>query len=157
MTSTQPSYEGTLPSFPDRALEVFLSIMLDLKTVHLQEMDALNKKDMKAFMDLQSRKILLARDYEVGAKEIIVRTDNIKQASKPLRDLVIKEQMELQRVSEQTERVLQRMTTAVKRVNNRLIDAARHAVKQDKINYDHKGSIDSTSQRMTATAINESF
>ena len=40
-------------------------------------------------MDLQSRKILLARDYEMGAKEIVLRSDNMKQADRKLRDLVL--------------------------------------------------------------------
>lgn len=155
MTSASAAPEGNLPSYPDRALEVFLSILLDLKHIHVQELDTLRNHDTKGFMDLQPRKILLARDYEIGAKEIMVRTESMKKADKALRDLVVKEQMELETLAHETERAINIMTLAVKRVNQRLIDAARHAMKQDKPNYDYKGTLNTPLKNTNATAFNE--
>ena len=159
MTQPQAPHHDTagnfLPADADRALEVLLSLLLDLKNVQLQELEALKAQDMNAFMNLQPQKVRVARDYEIGVKEIMVRADMMKKASKPLRELVMKQQEEMTIIANKAERALLNASQAVRRVNERLMKAARAAVKIEKVNYDNKGSMGPSPRRATATAISE--
>jgi hypothetical protein len=144
----------TMP--PEKILISLLSLIKDLKTVYAQEVIAIKGGDTKSFLSLQPRKELLSRDYELRVKEIQARSAAVKLVDPALRNQIAVEQAELAVLAEQSMTLAHRMAKSLRRLHERLIEAARHAVQQDKIQYGAAGIMaESVAAKPIATAINE--
>ncbi len=154
-----PTAEPALSaSSPEKVLSSLLALMSDLKHVYLQEVDAIRAGDTKKFLSLQPDKEVLSRDYEYRVREVQARSAAIKLADHSLRTRVAVEQAELAVIADQAMSLASKMAESMRRLHERLIDAARHAVQQEKIQYGSAGVLtESAGAKPLATAINESF
>ncbi len=152
---TPPPSEATLLSgSPEKALLSMLDVINKLKEIYSSESAAVKSRNIDGFLSLQPSKEIYTRDYELLVKEIKARSAAIKKTDRHLRDRVISEQHELTHLAEESISWCLRMTESLKRVQERLIDAARQAVQGDKQNYSASGAIDDGG-RPAATAFNE--
>ncbi len=143
---------------PEKLLNGLLVLMRDLKHVYLQEVTALRAGDTRQFLALQPDKEILSRDYEHRVREVQARAAAIKQADQALRGRVAVEQAELAVIADQAMNLSAKMAESMRRLHERLIDAARHAVQKEKIQYGSAGVLtDSAAAKPVATAINEAF
>ena len=141
---------------PEKVLASLLALIKDLKNIYAQEVSAIKRGDTKAFLSFQPRKELLSRDYELRVKEVQARSAAIKMVDPALRNRIAMEQAELAILAEQSMTLAHRMAKSMQRLHERLIEAARHAVQQDKIQYGSAGIMaESGSAKPIATAINE--
>lgn len=159
MTQATITPDATLTSTPpEKVLNGLLTLMRDLKHVYLQEVDAIRSGDTKKFLSLQPDKEVLSRDYEFRVREVQARSAAIKQVDHALRTKVAVEQAELSILADQAMSLASKMAESMRRLHERLIDAARHSVQQEKIQYGSAGVLtDSAGAKPLATAINESF
>lgn len=133
-------------------------LIVKLKDVYSYEILAMQHRDSQTFMDIQPTKELLSREYEVRAREIQARSSSIKQADPALRAKLIVAQEELDVLATESETLSLQMAEAARRLHERLIDAARYAIKQEKIRYGSGGVMtDAVASRPVATAINEAI
>lgn len=152
---TPPPSEATLLSgSPEKAMATMLGIMLGLKELYMKETDAIKKHDVNRFLNLQPAKEAYTRDYEILVREIQARSLSIKSMDTPLRDRLIAEQKELTVLAEESMGWSLRMAESLRRVQERLVIAAREALKKDKTSYSASGHIGDTG-RPTATAFNQ--
>ena len=133
-------------------------LIIKLKDVYSYVILAMQHRDTQTFLNLQPTKELLSREYEVRAREIQARTTSIKLADPALRAKVIVAQEELDTLATESETLSLRMAEVARRLHERLIDAARYAIKQEKIRYGSGGMMaEAAAGRPIATAINEAI
>ena len=154
---TPPPSEATLLSgSPEKAMATMLGVMMGLKDLYRKEMDAMQSRDMEKFLTLQPVKEVYTRDYEMLAKEIQARSAAIKSMDSPLRARLIAEQGELSLLADQSMSWCLRMADSLRRVQDRLITAARLAMHSEKTSYGANGGMDG-SGRAVATAFNQAY
>lgn len=145
-------------STPEQILTIMLGLMQKLKAVYSAEVDAIIKNDTQSFIALQPDKMALSRDYELRVKEIAARAAAIKASDPILRQKVIAEQTELEILADRSQRAALRMAEGIRHLQERLIDAARHSITQEKIQYTHRGAMSGADiGKPVATAINEAI
>jgi hypothetical protein len=113
-------------------------------------------RNVDKFLSLQPVKEAYTRDYELLVKELQARSSTIKKMSSPLRDRIIAEQAELAVLAEQSMEWSLRMAESLKRVQERLIQAARESLQQDLPTYGAQGSFEDAG-RPVATAFNSAY
>ena len=89
-------------------------------------------------------------------KELQARSSTIKKMDTPLRERLVAEQHELAALAEESMSWSLRMADALRRVQERLINAARETLKNDAPNYGAAGKIQA-SNTPVATAFNEAY
>lgn len=143
---------------PEYVLTSLLGLMGSLKSIYTEEIDAMKRNDTKTFMELQPDKQALTRDYEMRVKEIQARAAAIKESDPILRQKVIAEQTELEILADRSQQAALRMAEGIRRLQERLMFAAREAIAQEKIQYTHRGSLHGADiGKPIATAINEAI
>ena len=158
MTTITADASFSTTTAPEILLKGLLALMQDLKTVYQNEVDAMAKNDTQKFMSLQSSKIALSNDYEIRVKEVQARSAAIKQADPFLRQMIVAEQTELSALAEKSQSGALRMAESIKRLQERLVAAARQAVAHDKLQYGKTGQMKAGDQsRPVATSVNGDF
>ena len=158
MTSPSlPSNSHLLNGTPDQMLTEMLSLMLTLKKIYEAEHQAMNARRLKDFVSLQADKDLATRNFELGVKAVRAKGENIRSASPALREQLVNLQVELDVLAEQSMNWSIRMVESVRRMQTRLIGAARASVEKDKPLYNPRGSLNDMGTRAQATAINQSY
>lgn len=149
-----PSEANLMSGSPEKAMATMLGVMLGLKDIYHKESEAMKKRDIKRFMNLQATKEVYTRDYEMLVRELQARSPTIKKMDTPLRARLLAEQKELAALAEESMSWSLRMADSLKRVQERLINAARQAMQSEKSSYGSNGVIDA-SGKPSATAFNE--
>lgn len=141
---------------PHTLLQAMLDLILRLKVVYRDEIAAMETRNAPAFLALQPDKELLSREYGIRVREIQARGEKIKDADPALRARLIVEQEDLNALAIKSEDLALRMAEVMRRLHERLIDAARYALKQEKLTYAESGLLsESPTSRPIATAINQ--
>jgi hypothetical protein len=143
-------------SSPDKLLSEVYGLIENLKDIYAKESAAMQARDIHEFLKLQPSKDLYTRDYELRVKEIKARSASMKNADPALRKKVIDAQIDMAILAENSMIFSLRMAESMKRVQHRLIDAARFALQQESTAYGASGSLDS-GNKLPATALNESI
>jgi hypothetical protein len=154
---TNASSSLLLNGSPDDMLSEILALMLTLRRIYEAEHLAMNTRRLKDFVALQSEKEIATRNFEIGLKAVKAKGDTIKSASPALRETLILLQTDLDYLAEQSMKWSLRMVESVRRMQTRLIGAARAAMEKDKCLYNPRGSMNDMGTRVQATAINQSF
>ncbi|HNQ92892.1 MAG TPA: hypothetical protein PKI93_08195 [Alphaproteobacteria bacterium] len=150
------------PSSPiaqaERLLLSVLEKMEKLTVLFTQELDSLTANDMSKFQEIQPEKIRLIRDCESGVAEIEAKKETIALCNPVLKERLISSHAVLSDMAVQSKRACEARARSVKRIQNRLLQAARMMVNKDKKNYGRNGKIEtSPKNRPVATAINEAI
>ncbi len=151
-----PSESNLLSGSPEKAMATMLGVMMGLKDLYKKETDAMRSRDVKKFLNLQPAKEAYTRDYEILVKELQARSMTIKKMDTPLRERLVAEQHELAALAEESMSWSLRMADAVRRVQERLINAARETLKNEAPNYGSAGKIQASATPV-ATAFNEAY
>ncbi len=143
-------------SSPDKLLSEVYNLIENLKDIYTKEIAAMDSRNIQDFLKLQPSKDLYTRDYELRVKEIKARSSAMKNADPALRKKVIDAQIDMAMMAENSMVFSLRMAESMKRVQHRLIDAARFALQQESTSYAASGTLD-TGTKLPATALNESI
>ena len=155
MTPSLPETQ-ILSGSAEKAMATMLGVMMGLKDLYRKETEAVKTRNVDKFLSLQPVKEAYTRDYELLVKELQARSSTIKKMSSPLRDRIIAEQAELAVLAEQSMEWSLRMAESLKRVQERLIQAARESLQQDLPTYGAQGSFEDAG-RPVATAFNSAY
>lgn len=156
-TTQSPSSSLLLNGTADDTLREVLSIMLHLKEIYIAEQSAMKANKIKDFIALQPTRDNMMRDLEIGIKAVKAKGDGIKSASIDLRQKLIDLQAEIDTLAEQSMNWSLRMVESIRRVQDRLIAAARASMQDDLNLYSRKGAMKQSTPRAQATAINGLF
>lgn len=151
-----PSEANLLSGSSEKAMATMLGVMMGLKDLYRKESEAMKIRDMRKFLNLQPAKEAYTRDYESLTKELQARSSSIKKTDSPLRARLVAEQHELAALAEESMSRSLRMAESLRRVQERLIAAAREAIQKEKTNYCASGGMGDTG-RAAATAFNQAY
>ncbi|MCB1557569.1 MAG: hypothetical protein KDJ50_01435 [Alphaproteobacteria bacterium] len=147
----------TLSSMPtDKLLQSVLDRMERLVILYTQEIDVLGVGDMHKFQMLQPEKIRLVRDCENGISQISVRKEEMGTCDEALKSRLLVTHNALQDLALQSKRSCEARSKSVRRIQERLLEAARATVNKNSNGYGRTGKLDShLSAKPLATAINQ--
>ena len=160
MTALAPSATiSPAPSaLPEDVLLSMISNMEKLSALYEMELDAIELRDMKRFSDIQPEKNRLVQDCETRMSEINKYQPLLKSVNPVLKERVITAEINLRDLAQKSQRICQIRAESVRRVQERLLAAARHLLSQENQPvYNNLGKTDVSNQKPTATAINEAI
>lgn len=140
---------------PDKAMQEMMETINALRTVYEQENAALDASDTKGFLGLIDRKMAIARDYHAGAVQMLERREEFSKADPDLRKKLLDMQEDFSELSSRNLESLDRMRRSVRRLGDKIMGAAREAVKKDSVNYEASGNLYDT-DRSVSLGLNES-
>jgi hypothetical protein len=134
-----------------------LGYMEDLTELYNEELNALTLRDMKKFTEIQPAKTRLVMSCEASMNEIQKQPALLKTISPALKERVFMAENTLSQLAQKSQRECQIRAESMRRVQQRLLDAARHLMNKDKNKYNNRGQADFAKVKATATAINEAI
>jgi hypothetical protein len=121
-------------------IQEILAVMLAFSNLLVKETEALKKADFKTVDALQADKKLFAKQYEAKITALAAYRAELPNLELPLREKLMKERMRFNTVLDENMRALDIAQNSTKRLINRILEAARHAVVDEKqTNYSKGG------------------
>lgn len=151
------SMNAPMPPAHEKAVLGMLTNMEELSSLYVEELDAIELRDMQKFSDLQPVKDRLVKDCEARMSEISQQTPHLKTLSPALKERVMTAETTLRQLASKSQYACKIRAESVKRIQQRLLDAARYAVGSNQTHYDSNGKTDASRGRPVATAFNEAI
>ena len=146
-----------MPPAHEQALLAMLGNMEELTSLYKTELDALQLRDIQLFSELQPKKVKLVQDCENHMNEITKQPSLLKAVSPALKERVFISENNLRELASKSQQACKIRAESVKRVQERLLDAARHILMRDKTLYNKNGMTEQSKNKPVATAINEAI
>lgn len=146
-----------MPPVHEQALLSMLNNMEELTALYKIELDAIELRDMQLFSELQPKKVRLVQDCETHMTHITTQSSIMKSVSPALKERIFSSEDTLRELASKSQRACKIRAESVKRVQERLLDAARLILASDKKLYNKHGVTDPTKTKPVSTAINEAI
>lgn len=146
-----------MPPAHEQALLSMLNNMEELTALYKTELDAIELRDMQLFSELQPKKVRLVQDCEGHMSQITSQSGLLKSVSPALKERIFASEDNLRDLASKSQRACKIRAESVKRVQERLLDAARLILARDKVLYNKHGMTDQTKQKPVSTAINQAI
>ncbi len=140
---------------PEKAMQEMLDKIDALRSVYVEENDALLHADTMKFISLQDEKLRAAREYKSGTEQIIQRRIEFKDIDPALRQKLTDKHSEFSDLAAVNLEALARMRKSVQRLGDRIMVAARDAAQKSAPNYGASGNLGKKDRRVSI-GINES-
>ncbi|MEK7802442.1 MAG: hypothetical protein AAB276_08320 [Pseudomonadota bacterium] len=161
MTTAQSSQESINAASlfsPEKSILCVLDHMENLCQVYQEESEALELRDMNRFAHIQYIKVGLVNECEQRINAIEAHKDAMKSLHPALKDRVQISQEKLNKLALESARNCKIRAESSRRVQERLLEAARHLMNQNQKRYNKQGKSPAASQnRPLATSINEAI
>ena len=146
-----------MPPAHEQALLAMLNNMEELTTLYKAELEAIAIRDMQSFSELQPKKERLVMDCEGYMGQITKNSAVLRTISPAMKERIFASEDNLRELATKSQRACKIRAESIKRVQERLLDAARLIMARDKTLYNKHGVTDPTKQKAVATAINEAI
>lgn len=146
-----------MPPIHEQALLSMLNNMEELSALYKTELDAIELRDMQLFSEIQPKKVRLVHDCETYMSEITKQPAIMKSVSPALKERIFTSEDTLRELATKSQRACKIRAESVKRVQERLLDAARLILARDQILYNKNGVTDASKNKPLSTAINEAI
>jgi signal transduction histidine kinase len=121
-------------------VQEILSVMTAFSALLSRETEALRKADFKAVDALQADKKLFAKQYEAKITSLANYRQELPNLELSLREKLIKERLRFNQLLDENMKALDTAQNSTKRLINRILEAARMAVvEQKQTNYSSGG------------------
>jgi len=157
MTDTNLDKKKHIPApvNPDAAIEDMLGTIGRLREVLCEETQALKACAPQSFMQLQDRKLAVARDYQEGMEHIMKNKEQIKKATPALKNRLEKERKVFADIAQTNKEAIERMNNGMKRMSERIMKTARQSA-VEKQQYAYGASGEMQGAHKASIGINES-
>lgn len=136
---TAPKKETARPSAKTQVQEI-LAVMLAFSNLLARETAALKKADFRAVDTLQADKRLYAKQYQEKIAALAEIRADLPSLELALREKLVKERLRFNTVLDENMKALDLAQHSTKRLINRILEAARHAVTEERqTNYSAAG------------------
>lgn len=152
-----PAMNAPMPPLHEQALLSMIGNMEQLSSIYKVELDAIEVRDMQLFADIQAEKNKLVQDCEVHMLEIAKNSALLKMISPALKERVLDAEDNLRALALKSQHACKIRAESVRRIQERLLDAARHILMRDKSQYNKNGLTETPRNKPVATAINEAI
>lgn len=134
----------TLSNDPNRAMEEMMVTIDKLREALVAETKVLREANTVAFMNMQDKKLDVARDYMDGMQQLFSRKDELKAADPTLKERLEQKRSEFADVAHDNHAAIERMRSGMKRLGDRIMDNAREKARRDRqIVYGSQGHMQS--------------
>lgn len=134
----------TLSNDPNKAMEEMMQTIDQLREALVEETKVLREANTVAFMDIQDKKLDVARDYMDGMQQLFARKDELKAADPTLKELLEQKRNEFAHVAHDNHAAIERMRSGMKRLGDRIMENAREKARRDRqIVYGAQGNMQS--------------
>lgn len=141
---------------PHKAMREMMATIDELRGIYESENDALSRGDTKRFIALQDSKLIVARQYQLGAEQMLARRDEMNVISDELRTSLKERQEQFSDIARDNLRALNRARKGVKRLGNRIMETARKAARtEQRVKYGSSGHLEENDGRVSI-GVNES-
>ena len=145
-----------LPKDPNAAMQEMMSTIDALRNVYRRETEALEAADTKAFLEMQSEKLLIARAYQDGIGQILDRKDEMKKSNPLLRRRLEDMQKDFADLTAKNMDALKCMGRVAERLGNTIRVAAKDAaVRSRTYSYGETGSIKGSERKSVSMGVSE--
>jgi len=121
-------------------IQELLSLIVAFSNLLSKETAALKKADFKTVDTLQADKKLFAKQYQAKITALAGRREEFPGLELSIREKLMKERVHFNTVLDDNMRALELAQNSTKRLVNRILEAARHAVVEEKqTNYSNAG------------------
>lgn len=121
-------------------VQEILAVMLAFSNLLSRETTALRSADFKGVDALQADKRLFAKQYQEKITALAQYREELPSLDLPLREKLVKERIRFNKVLDENMQALELAQHSTKRLVNRILEAARSAVVEDKqTNYASNG------------------
>ena len=145
-----------LSASPEKAMNEMMETIDAMRSVYIEENEALDNVDTQAFMALQDRKFETARRYQHSVEQILARKDEIRRVDPDLKRRLKSMQSDFSRLAEKNKESLKRMQRTMQRLNETIRSAAKEAVnKKQATSYGECGRLQNTENRVVSTGVSE--
>lgn len=151
------SMNAPAPPAHEQALLSMLNNMEELTAIYKAELDAIELRDMQLFSELQPKKVRLVQDCENHMTQITNQTALMKSVSPALKERIFASEDHLRELASKSQRACKIRAESIKRVQERLLDAARLILAGDKALYNKHGLTDQSKMKPVSTAINQAI
>ncbi len=141
----------------ETSLISMLGYMEDLSSLYTEELNAIELRDMKRFAEIQPAKSRLVMSCEAKMAELQKQPTLLKAVSPALKERVSVAENTLSQLAQKSQRECRIRAESLRRVQQRLLDAARHIMMRDQAQYNNRGQTNNANTRPVATAINEAI
>lgn len=139
MQKTAPKKEDVKVTVRTQVQEI-LAVMLAFSNLLIKETAALKKADFKTVDMLQADKKLFAKQYEAKITALSAYREALANIEIPLREKLLKERVRFNAILDDNMKALELAQNSTKRLINRILEAARLAVVDEKqTNYSKGG------------------
>lgn len=138
----------TLSKDTNAALREVASTINNMSKIFVEETDALNATDRKAFISLQEKKLRTAQEYQNDMGQIIGRKNEMAKADPAMKEKLKKMQTDFAEISGKNIEAIARMQRCTEKLGNTIRNAALSAAqKQLGYSYGENGAISHAAQR----------
>ncbi len=117
---------------PNKAMQEMMLTIDRLRTALIEETNVLKDADTLGFMALQDKKLDIARDYLDGMSQLMERKDELKTADQSIKDRLEEMSNDFSHIAHDNHASLNRMKNGMKRLGDRIMEAARETARKDK-------------------------
>ena len=135
------AHEFTLSRDPKKAIREMMDTMDALHTLYTKENEALKKSNTQRFLELQQKKIQIAKDYQSGTRQLLERRKEFENTSEALKARLIEKQEAFNEITATNLKLLDRVKGSINRLNDRIMDGVRKEAQKDSLNYKYNGSL----------------
>lgn len=148
MTQEQQNNTDLLPKDTNTALRTVMGTVKKLGALYEEETKALHASKTNDFLEIQKKKIIIARDYENGMTQIMARQKELKTADPAVKNKLKAMYAEFQEISNRNMQAIERMQRCTERLGNTIRNAAiKSAQSQRAYSYGDNGALTNAAQR----------
>ena len=146
----------TYSAEPNRAMQEMMETIDSLRGIYIKENEALDAADTKAFLELQERKLEVARDYQSGIETILARKDQMKSVNPLLKNRLIQMQKNFSELTAKNMDSLKRMQKSTHRLGEVIMNAAKDAAKSQRSHvYGETGTLRGAEKKSVSMGLSE--
>lgn len=139
-------------------IQEMISVLSAFTNLLLKETEALKKSDFKTVDTLQADKKMFAKQYDAKVSALAARRDEFIHLELPVREQLMKERARFSNVLNDNMKALELAQHSTKRLVNRILEAARHAITDDQqTNYSNAGKALSYKSATMSLSIDQSL
>lgn len=117
---------------PNKAMQEMMQTIDRLHATLMAETKVLKETDTKSFMAMQDEKVIVAREYLDGMKQLIDRKDEIKNADERLIIKLEEARKNFAETAHENYAAINRMKNGMKRLGDRIMETARETARKEK-------------------------
>jgi hypothetical protein len=141
---------------PNKAMQEMMETIDSLRGIYTKENEALSAADTKAFLELQEKKLEVARDYQSGIETMLTRKDQMKTVNPLLKKRLVESQKNFSDLTTKNMELLKRMQKSTHRLGEVIMNAAKDAAKSQRSHvYGETGTIRGAEKKSVSMGLSE--